>query len=180
MKKLRILLCMLMLPSVVLLAQSTKSKHTGTKPKKEAAADMDSPDKTAEDKPKPKETKTKPTDESVIREMLANQAKQWNKGNIEGYMSGYWDNDSMLFIGAKGLRYGYQNTLERYKEAYPDKDHMGKLISTITKIEPLSKEYYFVVGTWELERKAGNVNGSYTLLIRKIGGQWVIVCDHSS
>ena len=123
---------------------------------------------------------TTPTDESLIREMLANQVKQWNKGSVEGYMSGYWDNDSMLFIGSKGPRYGYQNTLERYKEAYPDKDHMGRLTSTITRLEQLSKEYYFVVGTWALQRKAGDVSGSYTLLIRKIGGQWVIVCDHSS
>ncbi len=167
--------------SQMVWAQSaSKTKHKATKPMQEAAKSQEATEKPQSDKPKSKETKDKPSDESLIREMLANQVKQWNKGNIEGYMSGYWDNDSMLFIGSKGPRYGYVNTLERYKEAYPDKDHMGKLISTISRMEQISKEYYFVVGTWQLQRKAGDVGGSYTLLLRKISGQWVIVCDHSS
>jgi len=112
--------------------------------------------------------------------MLADQVQEWNKGSVEGYMAGYWDNDSMLFIGSAGPRYGFQKTLERYKEAYPDKAHMGKLTSTITSIQQLSKDYFFVVGKWDLKRKVGDVGGSYTLLLKKIDGNWVIVCDHSS
>lgn len=112
--------------------------------------------------------------------MLSAQVVQWNNGSIDGYMKGYWENDSLLFIGSKGPRYGYQATLKRYKEAYPDADHMGTLTSTITSMKKLSTEYYFIVGRWELKRKAGDVGGSYTLLLRKIKGEWVIVSDHSS
>ena len=119
-------------------------------------------------------------DEQQITRMLTAQVEQWNKGNIEGYMHGYWENDSLLFIGSKGPRYGYGVTLKRYKEAYPDEAHMGKLTSTITSMQRLSKDYYFIVGKWALKRTAGDVDGSYTLLLRKIDGQWVIVCDHSS
>jgi ketosteroid isomerase-like protein len=119
-------------------------------------------------------------DEMAIRKMLSAQVTEWNKGNIEGYMKGYWENDSLLFIGSKGPRYGYETTLKRYKEAYPDAEHMGMLTSTITSVDQLSKEYYFIVGKWELKRSVGDLSGSYTLLLRKIKGQWVIVCDHSS
>lgn len=119
-------------------------------------------------------------DITAIRRMLLSQVMEWNKGNIEGYMHGYWESDSLLFIGSKGPRYGYTATLKRYKEAYPDADHMGHLTTTIVSMEKLSDQYYFVVGKWALSRKAGDVDGSYTLLIRKIKGQWVIVCDHSS
>ncbi len=115
-----------------------------------------------------------------IRKMMSLQVTEWNKGNIEGYMKGYWEDDSLLFIGSKGPAYGYTTTLERYKKSYPDADHMGMLTSTITSMKKLSPEYYFVVGKWALKRKAGDVGGSYTLLIRKIKGEWVIVCDHSS
>jgi thymidylate synthase len=118
--------------------------------------------------------------EQAIRTMLGAQVAEWNKGNIEGYMKGYWESDSLLFIGSKGPRYGYQATLKRYKEAYPDADHMGKLTSVVKSLEKLSDNYYFIVGTWALQRKAGDVNGSYTLLLKKIKGLWVIVCDHSS
>ena len=115
-----------------------------------------------------------------IRKMLLAQVMEWNKGNIDGYMKGYWENDSLLFIGSKGPRYGYEATLKRYKEAYPDTAHMGRLVSRITSIQKLSNEYYFIVGTWALKRSVGDADGSYTLLLRKIKGKWVIICDHSS
>jgi len=118
--------------------------------------------------------------ERAIRSMLAAQVTEWNKGNIEGYMHGYWENDSLLFIGSKGPSYGYAGTLARYKKSYPDADHMGTLTSTIVSCKKLSRQYYFVVGKWSLARKAGDVSGSYTLLLRKIKGKWVIVSDHSS
>jgi len=120
------------------------------------------------------------TDEQQIHKMLDAQVKEWNKGNIEGYMHGYWENDSLLFIGSNGPRYGYTATLKRYKQAYPDKAHMGVLSSTITSLKRLSPEYYFIVGKWALQRSVGDVSGSYTLLLRKINDVWVIVCDHSS
>ena len=119
-------------------------------------------------------------DETAIRTMLAAQVTAWNHGSIEGYMKGYWESDSLVFIGSKGPRYGYKVTLQKYKEAYPDADHMGQLTSVITSVQKLSPEHYFIIGSWALKRNAGDVSGSYTLLLRKIKGAWVIVCDHSS
>jgi len=119
-------------------------------------------------------------DEQAIAALLQAQVEQWNKGNIDGYMHGYWENDSLLFIGSKGPRYGYDVTLKRYKEAYPDTAHMGKLVSTVTRMQRLSHNYYFIVGKWELKRSVGDLSGSYTLLFRKIKRRWVIVADHSS
>jgi hypothetical protein len=122
----------------------------------------------------------RPRDEAAIRKMLAAQVYQWNKGDIAGYMKGYWENDSLLFIGKNGPTYGYDNTLARYKRSYPDIEKMGILTSTVVSIKKLSAKYYFVVGKWHLKRVAGDLEGSYTLLIRHIEGEWVIVADHSS
>ena len=118
--------------------------------------------------------------ETAIRTMLAAQVTEWNKGNIAGYMKGYWEHDSLLFIGKNGPTYGYKATLDRYKKGYPDAEHMGQLTSTILSMKQLSPEYYFVVGKWELKRAAGDLSGSYTLLIRKLKNDWVIIADHSS
>jgi len=57
---------------------------------------------------------------------------------------------------------------------------MGKFTSTIISMKKLSPEYYFVIGKWYLKRSVGDAGGSYTLLIRKIKGKWLIVADHSS
>jgi ketosteroid isomerase-like protein len=94
-------------------------------------------------------------------------------------MKGYWVNDSLMFIG-KSVTYGWQKTLDRYKKGYPDTAAMGKLTYTLLKFKPLSPVYYFVIGQWHLERSIGDVGGYFTLLFRKINGQWLIVVDHSS
>jgi ketosteroid isomerase-like protein len=119
-------------------------------------------------------------DEAAIKKMMSAQEKAWNEGNLDKFMIGYWENDSLLFIGSKGPKYGFANTLESYKKGYPDTAHMGKFTSTILSMKKLSPEYYFVVGKWFLQRSVGDASGHYTLLLRKIKGQWVIVADHSS
>ena len=95
-------------------------------------------------------------------------------------MKGYWENDSLMFIGKSGVTYGYKNTLENYKKNYPDTAAMGKLTFTLIQVKRLSPEYYHVTGKWHLKRTIGDIGGHYTLLFRKIKGQWVIISDHSS
>jgi uncharacterized protein (TIGR02246 family) len=119
-------------------------------------------------------------DEKAIRDILAEQTTAWNKGNLEDFMKGYWNNDSLMFIGQNGVTYGYQNTLMNYKKNYSDADKMGTLTFDLVKVQRLSPEYYFVVGKWHLKRNAGDVGGHYNLLFRKIKGQWFIIADHSS
>jgi hypothetical protein len=119
-------------------------------------------------------------DEAAIRKVLNEQTAAWNKGDIENFMHGYWENDSLMFIGKSGVTYGWQNTLNNYKKGYPDTTVMGKLEFNIISVQKLSNNYYTVVGKWFLKRSIGDVGGHYTLLFRKIKGQWVIVQDHSS
>lgn len=119
-------------------------------------------------------------DEQSIRAILDNQTKAWNRGDLEGFMKGYWENDSLMYIGKNGVTYGYAQTLASYKKNYGDAARMGQLTFRIVHVNKLSKEYYQVVGQWNLKRSAGDVGGYYTLLFRKIKGEWVIVADHSS
>jgi ketosteroid isomerase-like protein len=119
-------------------------------------------------------------DESAIRQILADQTTAWNKGDLDSFMKGYWNSDSLTFIGQSGITYGYTATLNNYKKHYDSPDKMGELGFALLKLERLSADYYFVVGKWHLKRKAGDVGGVYTLLFRKIAGRWVIVSDHSS
>ena len=112
--------------------------------------------------------------------LLDTQTQSWNRGDLEGFMKGYWENDSLRFIGKSGITYGYNNTLNNYKRGYPDTAAMGKLQFTILVVKKLSPRYFEVVGKWYLKRSIGDVSGHYTLLLRKINSKWVIVSDHSS
>ena len=119
-------------------------------------------------------------DEIAIKQALNEQIEAWNQGNIERFMKTYWENDSLMFIGKGGIKYGWNNTLNNYKRNYPDTIAMGKLSFDILKIHQLSPEYFYVVGKWHLQRSIGDLNGHYDLLFRKINGKWVIIADHSS
>src|SRR4030095_6557137 len=123
---------------------------------------------------------TQSNDELTIRNILDNQVKAWNKGDVEGFMQGYWKNDSLMFIGKNGINWGWQKTLENYKKGYPDTTAMGKLSFDIIVIKKLSPEYYYVVGKWMLNRTIGDLSGHYDLLFKKINGSWLIIADHSS
>jgi ketosteroid isomerase-like protein len=115
-----------------------------------------------------------------IRKVLTQQQQHWNSGKLEAFMQGYWKSDSLKFISSRGINYGWQATLDGYKKGYPTTEAMGKLTFTIISIEKLSKKSAIVIGKWHLQRTKDEPQGHFTLLWKKIAGQWVIVADHTS
>jgi len=120
-------------------------------------------------------------DRRAILAILDRQTADWNAGRVEEFMNGYWESDSLTFIGKVGVTKGYAGTLASYKKRYPDRATMGTLKFDILKLEFQGPGAAYVIGRWHLTRpQVGDAGGHYTLLWRKIKGQWVIVSDHSS
>jgi hypothetical protein len=115
----------------------------------------------------------------VVINNMKTQEDSWNTADIDGFMKYYWKSDSLKFIGSKGITYGWQKTYDNYVKAYPTKEAMGILTFTIKGITQLSETSIYVIGQWDL-KKEKPVGGYFTLLWRKINGQWVIVADHTS
>jgi ketosteroid isomerase-like protein len=116
----------------------------------------------------------------AILKVLETQRVAWNNGDIPQYMQGYWQSDSLMFVGKSGVTYGWQSTLEHYKKGYPDKAAMGQLTFTIIKVNIMDPTNAFVLGGWNLKRDKDAPGGYFTLWLRKIKGEWKIVCDHTS
>jgi hypothetical protein len=119
-------------------------------------------------------------EEAIIKEKLQNQAKCWNHGDIECFMADYWQSEELLFIGKSGVTYGWENTLNNYKNRYPTRKEMGLLKFEILELNKLDHQHYFMVGKWNLEREVGDISGHFSLIWKKIDGDWVIIADHSS
>lgn len=115
-----------------------------------------------------------------ILKVMTDQQTAWNNGNIDGYMQGYWKNDSLLFIGSKGPTYGWQKTLGNYKKSYPNKEKMGTLEFSDLQIKILGKKHAFVFGKWKLIRQNDSPNGIYTLIFEKFKDGWKIISDHTN
>ena len=119
-------------------------------------------------------------DKQAILNLLEKQRTDWNKGDVESFMQGYEKSDSLLFVGKSGPTYGWQKTLDNYKKGYPDKSSMGFLVFGIKKVDFLNPDLAFVLGSWNVKREKDELKGYFTLLIKKIKGEWKVVADHSS
>ena len=118
-------------------------------------------------------------DSALILGVMAAQEEAWSNGNIKKFMEGYWQSDSLKFVGKNGIKYGWQTTLDNYKKSYPDKAAMGKLEFEVLQLE-VNGSSAFMLGKWSLIRESDNPNGYFDLYWKKINGNWVITIDHTS
>ena len=117
----------------------------------------------------------------AIVQVLTTQTAAWNRGNITGFMQGYWQSDSLVFIGRKGPTYGWQPTLVNYQKSYPDASAMGQLDFSGLRVSLLMPGAAQVVGRWHLARPvAGDLQGYFLLVLRQIDGKWLVVADHTN
>lgn len=119
-------------------------------------------------------------DQRAITNLLEKQRLAWNRGDLDGYMQSYWKSDSLLYVGKSGPKYGWKTTLENYKKNYPDDAAMGTLTFKIMQINIIDLKNAFVLGAWHLKREADEPEGFFTLWLKRIKGEWKIVCDHTS
>ena len=123
---------------------------------------------------------TEQEDKEAIMAVLKAQRLAWSENNIEAFMEGYWKSDSLKFYGRNGVTYGWDNTLERYKQAYPTPDHTGILSFKINDISKITDDAYYVMGEYHLKRTVGNATGIFMIIFKRIDGVWKIIADTSS
>lgn len=114
---------------------------------------------------------------TAIKQVLADQETAWDSHDLEGFMHGYWKNDSLKFYGSSGLTTGWDNTLANYKKRYPTQAESGTLKFVINDISKIENNSYIVFGEFHLERSIGNANGIFTIIFKYIDGQWKIIAD---
>ena len=114
-----------------------------------------------------------------IENILNAQAKCWNDKDLEGFMQTYWKSEHLTFSGGGKTTRGWQATLDRYKEKYPP-EKMGELTFDHLETSMLGQEAALVIGEWHLKMPDSNADGNFSLVIKKIDGNWKIIHDHSS
>ena len=117
---------------------------------------------------------------TAIKQLMNEQAAAWNKGDLEGFMQGYWNSPEMTFVSGTKITKGWQPTLENYKKSYSTKEKMGFLTFSDLEITILSKDSAVVLGKWSLQREKDNPNGLFTLTFKRFKEGWRIILDHTS
>jgi len=120
-------------------------------------------------------------DASAIRQVIEQQQQAWNRGDLDAFMSGYWNSPELTFFSGAHESKGWQAALDRYKKSYQSTGHeMGKLEFANLRIEMLGSDAAFVRGEFHLTMSDGKTpHGLFTLIFRKFPDGWKIIHDHS-
>ena len=121
-------------------------------------------------------------DLAAVQRLLDSQVAAWNRGDLEGFMKGYWKSDSLTFYSGGTITHGWQTTLDRYRKRYQSEGReMGTLVFDLVDLRLLARGQALVRGGWSLKLKDGAPSGLFTLWLRWFpDAGWRIVHDHSS
>lgn len=121
-------------------------------------------------------------EKQAIRDVLDAQVAAWNRGDLDGFMAGYWHSPEITFFSGKDVISGWEANRERYRKRYqaegPDK--MGTLSFSDLEIDLLGPDSALVRGRWKLVTSKEPLGGLFTLLFRRKPEGWRIVHDHTS
>lgn len=129
---------------------------------------------------------TPAADEAQIRGVLDAQVAAWNRGDLDGFMAGYWRDEQLTFMSGDRVTRGWEATKARYQKKYftPDKDgklaERGELGFEELHVENLSPTAAVVRGRYVLKLANETATGRFTLVFRKLPDGWKITSDHTS
>ena len=118
--------------------------------------------------------------EQAIMANFDQQVKCWNQGDIECYCQGYLKSNETRIVSSRGITSGYEAIVASYKKNWP-KERMGKMHFNQVKMDKLSNKAYLVHGRFNLTYPESKpLSGYFTVIMKKVGGQWLMFADHSS
>ncbi len=118
--------------------------------------------------------------EQDVRQVLVDQAAAWNRGDVRGFMSFYWQSPHLRFGSGNSITYGFEPTQKRFLDKYNTPEKMGKLEYEILEVTRFDDNQVQLFGRWKLLRDHDKPNGLLTLNLKKIDNRWLIVSDHTS
>ncbi len=118
----------------------------------------------------------------AIKAVLDKQEADWNRGDLDGFLEGYWHAPGVVFLSGGERNDGFDAMRDRYRKRYQAEGKaMGRLAFSEVEIQSLSGDAALVRGRWRLTLPDGKKPGGlFTLIFRKFADGWKIVHDHTS
>jgi len=115
-----------------------------------------------------------------IRAIFESGCAAWNRGDIDGYLAAYWHSDKVRWVSEGAVCYGFEAIAAGFRARFDSPDKMGRLEVTNFDIQLLGENDALVFGDWIQTMQSARRHGVFTVHMKKISGEWLIVSDHSS
>ena len=119
-------------------------------------------------------------DNQNIRAVFESGCAAWNRGDIDGYLSDYWHSDKVRWVSEGKVSYGFEAIASAFKARFDSPENMGKLEVADLEIQLLSENDALAFGAWTQTTRTATRTGVFTVHMKKINGEWLVVSDHSS
>ena len=121
-----------------------------------------------------------PTTAEALR-VFGDQQMSWNAGVLDEFVSkGYWNDEDLTLFSNGQIVNGYDAVLALYQERFGQHE-LGKLSFAGFETVGLTDDLIVVRGQWNIDYQAqDDRRGLFTLVLRKIDGDWRIIHDHNS
>jgi len=119
-------------------------------------------------------------DHQRIRALFESACAAWNCGDIDGYLANYWHSDKVRWVSEGIVRYGFEAIAATCKARFDSPDNMGRLEVANLEIQLPGESDALVFGAWTQTTRTARRHGVFTVHMKKIDGDWLIVSDHSS
>jgi uncharacterized protein (TIGR02246 family) len=122
-----------------------------------------------------------PADRAAVTAVLARQEAAWNRGDLEGFMAGYWSSPDLVFTSGSQIRRGWQETFAKYQARYGGKpETMGRLGFEILDVQPIGADGAVVLGRWRLTGTPNAGSGVFSVVLSRRSDGWRVIHDHTS
>jgi len=118
----------------------------------------------------------------AVRAVLERQVADWNKGELDAFLGGYWNSPKVVFQSGGQRLDGWEAMRQRYRRRYQAEGRaMGRLEFSSLDVELLGPEAVLARGRWRLTMPDGTKPGGlFTVIFRKLPDGWKIIHDHTS
>jgi ketosteroid isomerase-like protein len=126
-----------------------------------------------------------PSDRVALTQQMVTQleraASDWNRGDLESFLSDYAPESTTTFVDGRRARHGFDFIRENYAPRFAPGARRDSLRFEEVEVRPLSSTLALVTARFILHR-GGTVtaSGPFTLVMEQRPEGWKILHDHSS
>lgn len=118
---------------------------------------------------------------AAARAGMEAQVAAWNRGDLEGALSAYWDSPRMTWVSRSGVQHGLAAFAEAMRSDFADRRKMGVYSAEMLDVRDVGPGAGLIVFRWQIMRDGKRLMGGVSTQVwRKIAGDWKVVLEHAS